>query len=89
MAIPRDFETRMRVLEDVEAIKKLKAAYWRCMDQKLWAEMEQLYTDDATQEAGDWRVEGGGRAIVRRLSQVLERCRHSPRRPQPGHRDNR
>lgn len=72
MAIPGDFETRMRVLEDVEAIKRLKARYWRCMDQKLWAEMEQLYTDDATQEAGDWRVEGGGRAIVRRLSQVLD-----------------
>jgi hypothetical protein len=72
MSIPSDIEARMRVSEDIEAIKKLKAKYWRCMDKKMWTEMEQLYTEDARQEAGDWHVEGGGKAIVQSLSKTLE-----------------
>ena len=34
-------------LADVEQIKKLKAAYFRCMDLKLWDELEGLFTPDA------------------------------------------
>lgn len=30
-----ELELRLGVLEDVEAIKKLKARYWRCVDNKL------------------------------------------------------
>ena len=30
-------EARIRVLEDTEAVKKLMARYWRCLDDKLWA----------------------------------------------------
>ena len=33
-----DLEKRVRVLEDVEAIKKVKAKYWYCLERKLWDE---------------------------------------------------
>ena len=77
MAIPRDFETRMRVLEDVEAIKKLKAAYWRCMDQKLWAEWSSstLTTPPRKRVTGGWKGEAGPSSGV---SPRTGRCRYSP-----------
>jgi hypothetical protein len=31
-----------------EAIRNLKAAYFRCMDTKNWADLENLFTEDAT-----------------------------------------
>jgi hypothetical protein len=33
---------------DVEAIKRLKARYFRYVDQQLWAELRTLFTDDAS-----------------------------------------
>jgi len=30
-----ELEAKIRVLQDIEAIKKLKARYWRCIDKKL------------------------------------------------------
>ena len=35
-------------LADLEAIKALKYAYLRCLDQKEWAELRTLFCDDAT-----------------------------------------
>ena len=46
MAKPNDLETRIRVLEDIEAIRKLKSKYWRCVDRKLWDEMVECLTED-------------------------------------------
>ena len=43
-----ELESRIKVLEDIEAIKKLKAKYWRCCDKKLWKELEECFTEDAT-----------------------------------------
>jgi ketosteroid isomerase-like protein len=34
-------------LLDIEAIKRVKYAYLRCLDQKLWSEMAAVFTDDA------------------------------------------
>ena len=34
--------------DDVEAIKRLKARYFRTMDTKDWAGMRQVFTDDVT-----------------------------------------
>lgn len=70
MADLAELERRLIVLEDIEAIKKLKAKYWRCMDKKLWNEMEEVYTEDATQDAGDWHVQGG-KAIVQATKKSL------------------
>jgi uncharacterized protein (TIGR02246 family) len=48
-------------MDDLEALRQLKARYFRTMDTKDWAGMRQLFTDDAvidTREAGGDRVEG-------------------------------
>jgi len=42
-------------VDDIEAIKRLKARYFRTMDTKDWAAMRQVFTDDVvidTSEAG-------------------------------------
>lgn len=47
--------------DDIEAIRQLKARYFRTMDTKDWAGMRQVFTDDVvidTSEAGGDRVEG-------------------------------
>ena len=41
-------EKRIQALEDIEAIKRLKYKYWRCLDTKSWDEMEECFVDDAT-----------------------------------------
>jgi len=43
-------------IDDFEAIRQLKARYFRTMDTKDWAGMRQVFTDDVvidTSEAGD------------------------------------
>ena len=35
-------------LEAIEAIKRLKYKYMRCLDQKRWQEMAECFTEDAT-----------------------------------------
>ena len=47
-----EIEARVRKLEDIEAIKKLKAKYWRCVDRKLWGEMTEVFTEEATADYG-------------------------------------
>ena len=47
-----ELEKRIRVIEDIEAIKKLKAKYFRCVDKKLWEEMETVLTEDAVADYG-------------------------------------
>jgi uncharacterized protein (TIGR02246 family) len=49
-------------MDDIEAIKQLKARYFRTMDTKDWAGMRQVFTDDVvvdTSEAGGNVVQGG------------------------------
>lgn len=45
MAKHSDSET-LRVLADIEAIKKMKHRYLRCLDCKLWDEITECLTDD-------------------------------------------
>ncbi len=44
-------------MDDIEAIKQLKARYCRTMDTKDWAAMRQVFTDDVTMDTTD---SGGG-----------------------------
>ncbi len=44
-------------MDDVEAIKQLKARYFRTMDTKDWAGMRQVFTDDVVM---DTTASGGG-----------------------------
>ena len=43
-----DLEARIKVLEDIEAIKRLKAKYWRSLDKKQWDELGECFTEDVT-----------------------------------------
>ena len=51
----------MTAVDDLEAIRRLKARYFRTMDAKDWDGMRQVFTDDAvidTSEAGGGVVRG-------------------------------
>jgi hypothetical protein len=47
-------------LLEIEAIKRVKYAYLRCIDQKLWAELRELFTEDAvaSYSGGKYHLEG-------------------------------
>ena len=69
-----DLERRIRVLEDLEAIKLLKHRYFRCLDLKLWDEMAGCFTPDATVDYGGGAYRFAGvEAIVRFLRESLGR----------------
>lgn len=53
-------EARIRVLEDIEAVKNAMARYWRCLDDKLWDELPDCFTEDVIADYGQpgWRQEG-------------------------------
>jgi hypothetical protein len=54
-------------VDDVEAIRKLKARYFRTMDTKDWEGMRQVFTDDVTvdtSEAGGSIVSGAENFIA-------------------------
>jgi len=61
----RDLETRIRVLEDIEAIKKLRSRYWRCIRQGLWDEYLDCFTDDAEVDLGVGRQLKGKKALAK------------------------
>jgi hypothetical protein len=70
--MPTDVETRVAALEDIEAIKRVKARYWRYMDRKQWAELEQCFVEDATAEYPRRGVSSGRAAIVERVRKSTE-----------------
>jgi hypothetical protein len=63
----------MGALDEIEAIKQLKARYFRLMDTKQWQAFGDLFTEDAWLSASpDPNETFAGRAdIVRRVSGVL------------------
>ena len=67
-----DIERRLRELEDVAAIERLKYRYWRCLDLKLWDELEDCFAPDATVSYGDGKYSFTGRdAIMQFLRESL------------------
>ncbi len=71
MAELADLETQIRVLGDVEAIKKLKAKYWRCIDKKLWDELEDCFIENAVADYGKNLNFQGRKAIIQFLKDNL------------------
>ncbi|HVN50109.1 MAG TPA: nuclear transport factor 2 family protein [Acidimicrobiales bacterium] len=59
-------------LIEIEAIKRVKYRYIRCLDQKLWDEMATCFTDDAVAlySGGKYRYEGRD-AILEFLSRSM------------------
>ncbi|MFC5744476.1 nuclear transport factor 2 family protein [Actinomadura rugatobispora] len=60
-------------MDDLEAIKQLKARYFRTMDTKDWAGMRQVFTDDVTIDTTDsgGGVITGADAFIAFLQEVL------------------
>ncbi len=59
MADMADLERRLRIVEDREAIKRVKAKYMWCNDKKLWTELMDCFTEDAEIEYGkDFKIHG-------------------------------
>lgn len=74
MAELTDLAERIQVLEDIEAIKRLKHRYWRCLDFKRWDELAECFAQDATVDYGDSRYcFQGVEAIMRFLTVALGR----------------
>ena len=72
MTDPQDIEARLRALEDVEAIKRLKYRYWRCLDLKRFDELAECFAADATASYAGGQYRFGSRdEIMRFLRQVL------------------
>lgn len=57
-----DIAKRVGLLEDVEAIKRLKHRYLHCLDGKLWGDLEQCLTGDvkASFMGGTMNYDGRG-----------------------------
>ncbi len=51
----------MADLHEIEAIKRLKYKYLRCLDLKQWDEMAECFTADATAAYGDGKYSFAGR----------------------------
>lgn len=59
-------------LHELEAIKRLKYKYLRCLDQKRWDEIATCFTEDATCSYGDGKYAFQGRdAIVDFLRKAM------------------
>jgi len=51
-------------LEEIEAIKRLKYRYMRCLDQKLWEELGDCFSPDARTHYGDGKYTYEGRDAI-------------------------
>ena len=71
MANLAELEEMVRELHDIEAIKRLKARYWRCLDRKLWTDMEEVFAEDATADYGPKYQLQGREAILQFLKENL------------------
>ena len=64
MAELKDLEARIQALEDIEAIKRLKYKYLRCLDTKQWDEMAETFAKDATSAYADGELSFKGRDAI-------------------------
>ncbi len=72
MAKLAELEAKMQRFQDIEAIKRLKYKYLRTLDSKLWDELAECFTEDATTAYGDGKHSFRGRdAIMKFLKESL------------------
>ena len=64
----------LQTLADLEAIKQLKARYFRLLDTKQWSEWAEVFTEDARLQWGpaDEQIMQGRETIVAQVSANLE-----------------
>ena len=63
----------MTALDDIEAIKQLKARYFRSMDAKDWAAMREVFADDVVMDttAAGGRLVTGADEFIAGLTEIL------------------
>jgi len=59
-----ELEARIKRFEDIEAIKRLKYKYLRTLDSKLWDELAECFTEDATAAYSGGRYSFQGRDAI-------------------------
>lgn len=59
-----DLEARLRALEDVQAIQRLKHRYLRSLDTKAWDELAETLAEDATTAYADGKLRFQGREAI-------------------------
>ena len=73
-------------LVDLELIKRLKHKYQRCVDLKLWDELAECFTENATTSYNDGKLSFSGRdAIIAFLSSAIGPhilCAHHVKHPE-------
>ena len=61
-------------LQEIEAIKRLKYKYFRCLDTKRWDEMRECFTEDATSAYSSGKYSFQGREqILKFLVDAMDR----------------
>ncbi len=64
-------QVRIAALEDIEAIRKLKARYWFSIDRKQWEEFGECFADDAVMDVPPVTHWVGKKEIVQSLPKIL------------------
>ena len=72
MGGPKDLETRIRILEDIEAIRKLKFNYWLCVDNKRWTDLADCLAEDLVFDLSGVKTEGR-KNFIRSVRGLLDR----------------
>jgi bile-acid 7alpha-dehydratase len=68
----KKLERAQAVRDDIEAIKRLKYKYFRCLDSKLWDGLAECFTEDATTSYSSGKYSFQGRdAIMKFLREGL------------------
>jgi hypothetical protein len=67
MADLKDLEARIRKLEDIEGIKRVKHKYFRSIDQGLWDDVGACFAEEAS--VFDWGVFPGPAAVARQFKE--------------------
>jgi hypothetical protein len=70
-----DLEQRIQMLEDIEAIKRLKARYWNSVDTKQWEALAECYTADVIFECPMLGRMEGRDHIIRVLKRAMKNIR--------------
>ena len=76
MSAAPDLAARVQVLEDIEAIRRLKARYFHAIDRKRWDELAACFCADAVWESGKRKVRIDGRQAIVGFIQGIEDGEH-------------
>ena len=85
MTEDRDLEVRITALEDIEAIKKMKAKYWRSVDKSLLDDLAECFTEDAVADFGHHGPFQGKEAIMDFFKQGRDPAHDPVTRTHQGH----